>query len=241
LHCGFVRCEDEAMKLEDEVPQQMKQGRTIRFTTTITISKFIVNSCTSSSNLCTLPLQQVTTPVIKVPRYGGKVVGYDALDAEDQHVRALMLAFQQHNYGDAEELSLSDEAMADALFIANTLWVRGYRCNDNNQPHDHELIDEFDSEDAEVEDEVVLEPAAAAVANALDIDDAATLESLVIATVTVFENESVDDGMGSVWVVPADSGVQVRRSGQVVAASDSLGTCWIRLHGRTLRRFRRLR
>jgi hypothetical protein len=159
--------------------------------------------------------------------------------AEDQHVRALMLAFQEHTYGDAEELSLSDEAMADALFIANTLWVRRYRFNDNTQPHDHELIDEFDSEDAEVEDEVVLEPAAAAaVANALDIDDAATLESVVIATVTEFENESVDDGMGSVWVVPADSGVRVRRSGRVVAASDSLGTCWILCHGRNLRRSR---
>jgi hypothetical protein len=242
LHCGFVRCQDRAMKLGDEVPQA-KEGQTLRFTNTVTVSKFIVNSCTSSSTLSILPHQPVTTtPILKVPRYGGKVVGYDALDAEDQHVRAaLMLA------GDAEELSLSDEAMADALSIANTLWVRRYRYNDNdndnNQPHDHELIDEFDSEDAEVEDEVVLEPAAAAaaVANALNIDDAATLESVVIATVTVFENESVDDGMGSVWVVPADSGVRVRRSGRMVAASNTLGTCWIQLHGRDVRRSRRFR
>jgi hypothetical protein len=67
----------------------------LRFTNTVTVSKFIVNSCTSSSTLSILPLQPVTTtPILKVPRYGGKVVGYDALDAEDQHVRALMLAFQ---------------------------------------------------------------------------------------------------------------------------------------------------
>jgi hypothetical protein len=115
LHCGFVRCEDEAMKLGDDVPQA-REGRTIRFTTTITISEFIVNSCTSSSNFFDLSLQQVTTPILKVPRYGGKVVGFDALDADDQDIRALMLAFQDEEL----DLSLAEEAITNALHIANT-------------------------------------------------------------------------------------------------------------------------
>jgi hypothetical protein len=89
---------------------------------------------------------------------------------------------------------------------------------------------------ANVEDNAV-EPA---VAEALDVNDAATVEPVVLEIAAVAENQSIEENLGSAWVVPEDSGVPVRRSGRVIAASDTLGTCWIRVRGQNFRRSRRL-
>jgi hypothetical protein len=60
------------------------------------------------------------------------------------------------------------------------------------------------SEDAKVDDDEVVGPD---VADTLDVDDGVIVEPVVMANMTAVGVASVDDGMGSVWVVPEDSGV----------------------------------
>jgi hypothetical protein len=148
---------------------------------------------------------------------------------------------------DEIEDGVVEPALVDALEADSGA---GDVANDAEDPFNQEYMDavmkELEDEgmfDLEVNDVVVEDGVVEPVLELDSDEDADIIEPAVVDTAiaSVSEIASVDDDLGSMWVVPDDSRVRVRRSRRVVAASDTLGSCWLQLHGRTIRRSRRLR
>jgi hypothetical protein len=87
--------------------------------------------------------------ILKMPRYGGKVVGFNALDSDDRHVRALLGDFRQYQLLD--DRRLSEEAYAYAVRGANTLWARRYKSNNQHLAlvEEAEVLEDVEMGDAE--------------------------------------------------------------------------------------------
>lgn len=256
--CGMVQCPNEVMKMAIGFVQRTAASR-LRFTGTTTMRSYIVGTsvaATTSSSTLARPVSLVSPgSILKVSRYGGRVVELDGDgDGDGNEFSPADLGLLMWGMQIAEDDKEVKEIYADALRGAKMLWSRaGYDAEEVAvvvADGEEDFLAPDDDVDADTAEEaVIVHDAVVLLEEEEEEEDAIVTEEEEDAIVEEEEEEEllletaaeiVDDDLGTAWVATDDSGVRVRRSRRVLSASNTLGSCWIQQAGRTVRRSRRL-